>query len=58
MFVTVLQAAAIISLWQARRFDTHDIALVTGIPEHVVCKVLDEVRRAEREQNLFVVGGR
>lgn len=28
--ITVLQAAAILVLWQSRRFDTHQIATVLG----------------------------
>lgn len=56
MLVTIPQAVAILTMWRSREFDTNDIATEVGIAEPVVCKVLDEVRKAERRPNLYLVG--
>lgn len=53
--MTVLQAAAALTLWRSRRFDTLDIAIALGVAEHLVCKVIDAVRQRERGADLFVV---
>jgi hypothetical protein len=56
MLATLVQAAAIVTLWQSRRFDTHDIAQALGVSEPLVCKVLDEVRNYGRKPDLYLVG--
>ncbi len=54
--MTVLQAAAILTLWRCRRFDTLDIATVIGVAEADVCQVLNAVRERERGADLWMVG--
>lgn len=53
--MTVLQAAAAVTLWRSRRFDTHDIAGLIGAKECDVLRTLDAVRNAERGPDLHIV---
>lgn len=48
--MSVLQAAAAVTLWRSGRFDTLDIATVIGVPEADVVRLLDAVRGRERGQ--------
>jgi len=44
--MTVLKAAAVLTLWRdGRFFDTLDIALALGVHESDVCRVLDAARQ-------------
>lgn len=55
--MTVLQAAAVLTLWRSGRFDTTDIATVLGggVTEADVCRVLHAVRERERGPDMHVV---
>lgn len=54
--MTVLQAAAALTLWRDGRFDTLDIALALGVHESDICRVLDDARdRARGTPPLTVV---
>lgn len=43
--MTVLKAAAVLTLWRDGRFDTLDIALALAVHEADVCRVLDAARQ-------------
>jgi hypothetical protein len=53
--MTILKAAAILTLWRSRQFDTHDIAKAIGADECDVCRVLAAARERERGPDLHVV---
>lgn len=53
--MTVIQAAAALTLWRSGRFDTHDIANVVGKPEADICRVIHAARQRERGADLHVV---
>lgn len=53
--MTVLQAAAIVTLWRSGRFDTADIADVLHVAESDVCRVLHAVNQRERGPDLHIV---
>lgn len=55
--MTLLQAAAVLVLWQSKRFDTADIAKAIGVEEWSVVKLLDAARAAERGPELQVIEG-
>lgn len=46
--MTVLKAAAALTLWRDWRFDTLDIAVALGVHEADICRVLAAVRERER----------
>lgn len=55
--MTVLQAAAVLTLWRSGRFDTLDIATALGgVAEADVCRVIDAARRRERGADVHLVG--
>lgn len=54
--MTVLQAAAALTLWRSGQFDTLDIARAIGVAEYLVVKALDAVRDRERGPDLYLVG--
>lgn len=53
--MTVLQAAAGLTLWRSRRFDTLQIACALGVSEADVIRVIDAARNAERGPDMHVV---
>ena len=53
--MTLLQAAACLTLWRSGRFDTVDIAKVIGVSEADVCRALDAIRQWERGPDLHLV---
>lgn len=55
--MTLLKAAAAITLWRSGRFDALDIAEAIGARESDVCRLLDAVRERERGADLHVVEG-
>lgn len=46
--MTVMQAAAVLTLWRSKKFDTFQIAYVLHLKESAVVRALDIVRNAER----------
>jgi len=54
--MTVLQAAAVLTLWHSGQFDTHDIATAVNIAESLVCKVIHAAKERERGPDLYIVG--
>lgn len=54
--MTILQAAAVLTLWRSRRFDTLDIARALGVPEADVCRVIQAARDREHGPDLHLVG--
>lgn len=55
--MTILQAAAALTLWRSGRFDTYDIANVLDKPEADICRVIHSTRERERGADLHVVQG-
>lgn len=55
--MTLLQAAAALTLWKSGRFDTLDIARAIGVEEWSVVTLLDAVRTAERGPEFRVIEG-
>ncbi|MER9875591.1 hypothetical protein [Mesorhizobium sp. M0195] len=54
--MTVLQAAAAVTLWRSGWFDTLQIAQVLGgLAEADVCRMLNAVRERERGPDLHLV---
>jgi len=53
--MTLVQAAAAITLWESRRFDAADISGALGIPESEICIVLNAKREREHGPDLRVV---
>lgn len=53
--MTVLQAAATLTLWYSRQFDTADIAKVIGATEADVCRVIHAAKERERGPDLRLV---
>lgn len=58
--MTVIQAAAALTLWRSGQFDTRDIAVVLGgtvqdVSEANVCRVLHAAKERERGADLHVV---
>lgn len=53
--MTVLQAAAALTLWRSGRFDTLQIAEVLNVAEPDVVRLLDAVRNRERGPDLRLV---
>lgn len=53
--MTLVQAAAIVTLWDSRRFDTTDIASALGVHESEICLVLNAKREREHGPDLRVV---
>lgn len=54
--MTVLQAAAALTLWRSGRFDTADIAIALGgVSEADVCRVIHAARERERGPDMHVV---
>jgi|ETNmetMinimDraft_3_1059899.scaffolds.fasta_scaffold166884_2 hypothetical protein len=54
--MTVLKAAAVLTLWRTGRFDTQDIAHAVSVAEADVVRVLDAARdRAHAAPQLGVV---
>lgn len=55
--MTVLQAAAAVTLWKSGRFDTLDIAraLGGGMHEADICRLIHAVRERERGADLRLV---
>lgn len=53
--MNVLKAAACVTLWRSRWFDTLDIANAVGVAEADVVRVLDAVRQRERGADVHLV---
>ena len=53
--MTVLQAAAALTLWNSGHFDTLDIAVALGVPEADICRVLHAARQRSRGPDLRAV---
>lgn len=47
--MTILQAAAAITLWRSGKFDTLDIAKTIGVTEADTCRIIQAARDAERQ---------
>lgn len=54
--MTLVQAAAAITLWNSRKFDTRDIAHALWVGEADICRILHAVRQSEHGPDLWVVG--
>jgi hypothetical protein len=54
--VNLLQAAAVLTLWCSRQFDTLDIAKALGLAEADVCRVIHAARDRSRGPDLHLVG--
>lgn len=55
--MTILQVAAMLTLWRSGKFDTQDIATVLGFSEADVCRALDVVKDHERGERFTVIEG-
>lgn len=55
--MTIIQAAAALTLWRSGRFDTYDIANVIGKQEADVCRVIHAAKQRARGADLHVVQG-
>ncbi len=53
--MTVLQAAAVLTLWRSGQFDTLDIANALGCTEPDVCRVVHAIKERERGPDLHIV---
>lgn len=53
--MTILKAAAVLTLWRSSRFDTFDIALALHVTEPDVCRVIHAANVRERGPDLHVV---
>lgn len=53
--MTLLHAAAVLTLWRSGLFDTFDIAKAVDATEADVCRVLHAAKERERGADLHIV---
>lgn len=53
--MTILKAAAVLTLWRSGRFDTFDIASALHVTEPEVCRVIHAANEVERGPDLHIV---